>query len=88
MKQVFPTIKRFPLVKRVERAHSSDMKSADQAILIAASLLMASFVLGNFVDIYQLPAGQGDFMEWISWILGIGGIVLFLSGIVTHKNRR
>ncbi len=63
------------------------MKSADQAILIAASLLLVSFVMGNFVQIYILPAGQADLIEWLSWIFGIGGIVLFLSGIITHKNR-
>jgi|GEM_PF-3199459 len=64
------------------------MKSADQAILIAASLLLASFVLGNFVQVYVLPPGQADMIEWLSWIFGIGGIVLLLSGIITHKNRR
>jgi hypothetical protein len=66
----------------------SGMKSADQAIMIAAALLLASFVLGNFVDIYALPAEQADLMEWISWILGVGGIVLFISGIATHKKHR
>ena len=56
--------------------------------MIAAALLLASFVLGNFVDIYALPAEQADLMEWISWILGVGGIVLFISGIATHKKHR
>lgn len=64
------------------------MKSADQAIMIAASLLLVSFVMGNFVQIYSLPPGQADLIEWLAWIFGLGGIVLFLSGIITHKNRR
>ena len=56
--------------------------------MVAAALLLASFVLGNFVEVYVIPPQQAEFMEWISWILGVGGIVLFLSGIVTHKGRR
>lgn len=60
----------------------------DTPLLLAASLLLAAFVLGNFVEIYDLPMHQADFMEWISWILGIGGIVLFLSSILAHRKRR
>jgi hypothetical protein len=59
----------------------------DTPLLLAASLLLAAFVLGNFVEIYTLPAGQADFVEWISWILGIGGIVMFLSSILAHKKK-
>ena len=56
--------------------------------MLSASLFMASFVLSGFVDTYQLPASQAELMEWVSWILGVGGIVLFLSGILTHKKQR
>jgi hypothetical protein len=62
--------------------------SADRAIFLAASLFLASFVLSGFVDTYTLPASQADLMEWVSWIFGVGGIVLFLSGIITHKKNR
>ncbi len=64
------------------------MKSADRAIFIAAALLLASFVLGSFVDTYQLPVSQAELLEWVSWIFGVGGIVLFLSGLITHKKNR
>ncbi len=77
------------VLSQAEKQHMlHGMKSADQAIMIAASLLLASFVLGNFVQVYVLPTGQADLIEWLSWIFGVGGIVLFLSGIITHKNRR
>lgn len=61
------------------------MKAADRAILIAASLLLVSFVMQGFVDMYALPLSQSGLIEWLSWIFGVGGIVLFLSGILTHK---
>lgn len=64
------------------------MKSADLAIFIAASFLLVSFVMQGFVEMYALPIEQAGLIEWLSWILGVAGIVLFLSGLITHKNKK
>ncbi|HWO07562.1 MAG TPA: hypothetical protein VNM40_03180 [Candidatus Paceibacterota bacterium] len=60
---------------------------AEKPIFIAASLLMASFVLDSFVKMYALPASESAMISWIAWICGMAGIIMFFSAILTQSKR-
>ena len=52
---------------------------------IACSLFLASFVLSALVQMEVfMPLNEAYLMDWISWILGTAGILMFALAIQDH----
>lgn len=53
---------------------------------IAASFLMAAFVLTALKDMGWLPStAEVELLDWSSWILGTAGILFFYFAISEHR---
>ena len=65
----------------------SHMSSHDKPFIIAGSLFVASFALDAYMAMFELPISQLDLLNWVSWILGIGGVIVFFSALINHKHR-
>lgn len=55
---------------------------------IAASLLMASFLLRILVDMNFLNSvSEGELLDWTAWILGTAGIFFFGIALQHHRKK-
>jgi hypothetical protein len=59
----------------------------DSPFFIAASLFVGAFALESFTEMFALPVSQMEMMGWISWILSLGAVIVFFSGLINHKHR-
>lgn len=59
--------------------------SHDKPFIISGALFVASFVLEGYMAMYALPIPQAELLEWVSWILSAGGVIVFFSALVNHK---
>jgi hypothetical protein len=62
--------------------------SQDKPFVVSGSLFLASFALNAYMAMFTLPISQYELIEWVSWILGIGGVITFCSAIINHKGHR
>lgn len=60
-------------------------KHSDQPFIISGALFLGSYALEAYMALYSLPISQYEMIDWISWILGTGGVIMFFSAIINHK---
>lgn len=61
------------------------MKHHDR-YFVAASFLLAAFILGAMVDMGILVSmDEAYLLDWIGWILGMVGILMFGLALSEHK---
>ncbi|MEK7098693.1 MAG: hypothetical protein AAB908_02215 [Patescibacteria group bacterium] len=66
----------------------SHISLQDKPFIVSGSLFVASFVLEGYMAMFSLPVSQYDMLDWISWILGMGGVIMFVSALINHKSHK
>lgn len=66
----------------------SHISPQDKPFIISGALFVASFALEAYMAMFSLPVSQYEMIDWVSWILGIGGVIMFFSALINHKSHR
>lgn len=59
----------------------------DKPFIISGALFVASFALQGYMAMFSLPVSQLELLDWVAWILGIGGIIMYVSALMNHKHK-
>jgi hypothetical protein len=62
-------------------------KHSDQPFIISGALFLGSYALEAYMAMYSLPVSQFEMIDWVSWILATGGVIMFFSAIINFKHR-
>lgn len=66
----------------------SHLSPQDKPFIISGSLFVASFALEAYMAMFSLPVSQYEMLDWVSWILGVGGVITFFSALINHRSHR
>lgn len=66
----------------------SHLSPQDKPFVVSGALFVGAVALDMYMSMFELPLSQIELLDWVAWILSIGGVIVFFSALVNHKHHR
>ena len=66
----------------------SRLSPQDKPFVVSGALFVGGVLLDAYMSMFELPLSQIQLLDWVAWILSIGGVIVFFSALINHKSHR